>query len=225
MASDTSKYIITVDGVSGAGKSSTAKKAALALDILFIDTGAMYRGVALACLQKGIQSTQVSQVIELTKTLQFDFTDEGTLLLNGKDVSKEIRHPEVNNQVSDFCAIPQVRQHLVNLQRNVGNSRSSIVEGRDIGTVVFPEADFKFFLWADPAIRAERRLKELVAKGINITYDQVIKNIEDRDNKDSTREHSPLKQAEDAIRIDTTNLTLEEQVQCIVELVSDTFPK
>lgn len=216
---DKSNYIIAVDGVSGSGKSSTARTVAKQLGILYLDTGAMYRAVTYLCQSRGIPFTAPEKVSNLTSTMQFDFSPNGAILVNGQDLSVEIRSPQVSSQVSDYCTIPQVRQQLVDIQRKIGSTRSSILEGRDIGTVVFPDAKFKFYLWASPEVRAKRRLTELTSSGVSADYQGVLKNLQERDQKDSSRKHSPLVQAEGAKFIDTSDLSFDEQVKLIVDVV------
>ncbi|MBF0432396.1 MAG: (d)CMP kinase, partial [Fibrobacteria bacterium] len=183
-------YTIALDGVSGSGKSSTAKRVAERLNILYLDTGAMYRAVTYLCQQANIPFTDIKAVADFTNQLDFNFTDEGNICVNGDDLSYPIRTPKVSAQVSDYCTIPRVREVLVDLQRKIGNTRSSILDGRDIGTVVFPNSKFKYFLWASPEVRAKRRLLELQVKGITAEYDEILKNLEERDQKDSSRAHS-----------------------------------
>jgi cytidylate kinase len=214
------KYIIALDGVSGSGKSSTAKKVAEILDILYLDTGAMYRAVTFSCQKNDISFTEAEKVVRLTETLQFDFSEKGNILVNNEDLSAAIRKPEVSQQVSDYCSIPDVRKLLVNIQREIGSSRSSVLEGRDIGTVVFPDARFKFFLWGTPEVRAQRRIRELKQQGITAGYQEVLDNLLERDEKDTTRKHGPLIKADDAEFIDTTNLRFEDQVRIIVDKVT-----
>jgi cytidylate kinase len=215
-------YIIALDGVSGSGKSSTAKRVAEKLDIQYLDTGAMYRALTFLCQRIKIPFTNTTEVIRLSKTLQFDLSLGETLIVNKEDLSHQIRRPEVSAQVSDYCTIKEVREVLVRIQRQLGNSRSSIMDGRDIATVVFPEAKFKFFLWASPEVRAERRLKELKQKGISSSYEEVLLNLQERDKKDSSRKHSPLAQAEDAEFLDTSGLSFNDQVKMIVDKVTKT---
>jgi len=217
---DMEHYVIALDGVSGSGKSSTAKKVAEILDILYLDTGAMYRAVTHLCQENNILHTEPEKVIQLTKTLRFDLSPEGHILVKDEDLSHAIRQPRVSEQVSDYCMIPEVRELLVNTQREIGSSRSSILEGRDIGTVVFPEARFKFFLWATPEVRAKRRVRELKEKGVPADYQEVLHNLIARDEKDSCREYGPLMKAKKSEFIDTSNLNFEEQVRKIVDRVS-----
>ncbi|MFC1584497.1 (d)CMP kinase [Fibrobacterota bacterium] len=214
------QYVIALDGVSGSGKSSTARRAAEVLDILYLDTGAMYRTVTHLCQKNNIPPTNLHKATEFTRNLQFDVSANGQFLVNGEDVSGLIRLPRVNEEVSDYSAIPGVREIVVDIQREIGNSRSSILEGRDIGTVVFPDAKFKFFLWASPEVRTERRIRELQENGILADYKEVLANLNERDRKDSSRRHSPLTKAEDSIFIDTSHLNFEQQVRKITDMVS-----
>jgi cytidylate kinase len=214
------QFIIAIDGVSGAGKSSTAKAVAKALNILYLDTGAMYRAVTYLCQEKGIPPSDSDKVAQIARNTVIQFGEAGAVFANGADVSRAIRTPQVSAQVSDYCAIPEVRQFLVACQREIGASRSSVLDGRDIGTVVFPDAQFKFYLFATPEIRAKRRLKELKEKGIKSDYRTILANLHERDSKDSTRRHGPLQQAVDAEFIDTTNMDFSDQVKLIVNRVT-----
>jgi cytidylate kinase len=215
-------YVIAIDGVSGSGKSSTAKKAAEILNILYLDTGAMYRSLTYCCQKKKIPFSDESGVIGLGETLNYNFSEDGAIIVNDQDLSKVIREPQVSSQVSDYCAIPGVRKHIVAIQRKIGSIRSSVLEGRDIGTVVFPDTKFKFFFWASPEIRAQRRLKELQEKGISADFEEVKQNLLERDEKDSSRNHSPLIQAKDADFVDTSTMTFDDQVKIIVDKVTQT---
>jgi cytidylate kinase len=216
---ETVPYIIALDGVSGSGKSSTAKAVAKELSIVYLDTGAMYRAVTHLAQEACISWVEEEKVTQLASSLQFELDSQGNLKVNGQDLSHAIRTPRVGNEVSDYCKILGVRQALVRIQQEIGSQTSSILDGRDIATVVFPNAQYKFYLWANPEVRAERRFKELKEKGMVTTYEEVYQNLVLRDEKDSTREHSPLQKVEDAELIDTSNLTLEEQVRKIVDKV------
>lgn len=214
--------IIAIDGPAGSGKSTTAKLVAKKLGILHLDTGAMYRMVTLKGLQSGIAYTDPESLGKMAQTMKIRFDVESgkqRVWMDGQDVTADIRSREVTANVSDYCAVPVVREILVDQQRKIGKSQSTVLEGRDIGTVVFPDADFKFFLVADIAERAKRRQKELAGKGVQKDLEELKADIAERDRKDSTREHSPLRKADDAIEIDTSNLTIEEQVERIVDIV------
>jgi cytidylate kinase len=212
------QIIIAIDGHSSTGKSTLARQLANKLGYLYIDSGAMYRAVTLFALENGLVKEGVLDARALIRSLsdlQLHLGEEGgipTLYMNGRNVEREIRSMEVSEQVSVVAAIPQVRQKLVTLQRLAGAGRGVVMDGRDIGTVVFPHAELKLFLTAPLEIRAQRRYKELVAKGIAIQYEEVLKNIEERDYIDSHRERSPLVQAPDAVVLDNGNLGVEEQL-------------
>jgi cytidylate kinase len=208
--------IVAIDGPSGAGKSSIGKMLACALGALYIDSGAMYRAVALAVLEHGIGITDSKRVIAVAKDSLVSLSGEPASLkvsLNGRDVTTEIRGEEVTNAASVISTIPEVRQILVERQREVAAGESVVMDGRDIGTVVFPHADFKFFLTASPEMRARRRLEEELARNRNVTYDEVLADIAIRDKRDSTRTASPLVPAPDAIIVDSSNLSMEEVLE------------
>ena len=215
--------IIAIDGPAGSGKSTTAKIVAEKLGFLHINTGAMYRGIALQCLQQDINPNDTVKMEKiLSKTVfQFGGKDGSHLYMNGKDISSEITSAEVTESVSRISAIPIVREKLVNCQRKMADGQDVVLEGRDIGTVVFPNAKFKFFLIADINERARRRMKEMESKGEIVTLEELTGGLAERDRKDSTRAHSPLKKVEDAVEIDTTGLSIEDQVNCIVEIVKN----
>ena len=214
------KIIIAVDGPAGSGKSSTAKIASEKLGYIYIDTGAMYRAVALSWLLKGIEIDEkhVERILD-ESSIELKITDKGQrTFLNGKDVSEEIRSPEVTKAVSPISAMKLVREKMVDQQREMGKAGGVIMDGRDIGTVVFPKADLKIFFVADPDVRAQRRYNEIIAKGQECNFDELKQQIIARDKYDSEREISPLKQADDAILIDNTHMTLEVQADKIIEL-------
>jgi cytidylate kinase len=216
--------IIAIDGPAGSGKSTTAKLVAERLGILHLDTGAMYRCITLKGLESKIPYQDHKKIGEMSDNTEINFTMEQSrqqVLMDKKDVTEAIRSPEVTANVSDYCAVPVVREILVEQQRRIGRQQSSVLEGRDIGTVVFPDADFKFFLIADPKVRAERRQKELAAKGIRRSIEELVTDITERDRKDMTRSHSPLKKADTAVEIDTTALTIEEQVEKIIGYIKN----
>jgi cytidylate kinase len=214
-----SHYIVAIDGVSGSGKSSTAKAVAKELGILHLDTGAMYRAITFMALRSGVSPENAEALAALSSHVDIDLDPQGRLRIDGMDLSKDIRSPEVNAAVSDYARVPEVRKVLVEIQRRIGSRRSLVAEGRDMGSVVFPEARFKFFMWASPEVRATRRVIELEALGLPADYDEVLKNLADRDVKDSGRTHSPLVKAPDAIEIDTSRLTFPEQVAIITSHV------
>lgn len=207
-------FKIAIDGPGGAGKSTVAKAVAKKLNIDYIDTGAMYRALGLKMLRLGMAMSDGMELRTLLKETQIDFRGQD-IILDGEVVSDLIRTPEVSMAASDCSAFPIVREHMVAAQQKMGESKSVIMDGRDIGTVVFPDAKYKFFITADSKERALRRYKELVEKGQNAVYEQVLKEIEERDHNDSTRAASPLRQAEDAELLDTTNMTVQEAVDYI----------
>ena len=212
-------YIVAIDGVSGSGKSSTAKTVARQLGILHLDTGAMYRGVTFLALEKGLKPAQIDEISEMVLGLDWHADTSGKLTVGGRDLSREIRTDPVSSAVSDFARIPEVRHALVPIQRKIGMRQSAVVEGRDMATVVFPDARFKFFMDASPEVRAQRRVRELVSLGLPADYEQVLGNLQERDHKDSGREHSPLTLSPDAQVIDTSGLTFEGQVAIIVDRI------
>lgn len=208
--------IIAIDGPAGAGKSTTAKLLAEKLNYKYIDTGAMYRAVTLYALRNSIEPEQIDRLVDLVKGMDFRFENNGSkLLVNSENVSEAIRNPEVSNRVSEFSKIAEVRELLVQKQRVIGAEGGIVMEGRDITTAVFPNAELKIFLTADLDIRAYRRLIELKNKGLSIDLDDVRGNLETRDMIDSSREVNPLMITEDSIVIDTTKLTIDEQVEAI----------
>ncbi len=217
------KIIIALDGPAGSGKSTSAKIASEKLGYIYIDTGAMYRAVTYSWLQMElpIEEKYAEEVIAKT-TIELKITENGQgTFVNGQDVSKEIRTPEVTKAVSPVSAMGYVREKMVEQQREMGKGGGVIMDGRDIGTVVFPNAELKIFFVADPEIRAIRRQKELIAKGENVTVEEIKAQIIARDKYDSEREISPLKQADDAIMIDNTQMSLDEQSNKIVELAKE----
>lgn len=208
--------IIAIDGPAGAGKSTTAKLLAERLNYQYIDTGAMYRAVTLYALRKNIKPEQVQDLIDLVKEMKFQFKNNGSVLfINSEDVTESIRSPEVSEKVSEYSQIAEVRRLLVKKQKEIGGKGGIVMEGRDITTTVFPDAELKIFLTADLDIRAYRRLIELKNKGMDIDLENVKDNLTIRDTIDSSRETSPLMITEDSIVIDTTQLTIDEQVDLI----------
>jgi len=214
--------IIAIDGPAATGKSSTAKAVAEKLGFMYLDTGAMYRAVTLAVLEKDISLTNEYTLESFLTSLDLNILYiEKTLMieLDQLDVTDRIRDPEVTAKVSEVSALPAVRKTMVKFQRKLASGKDCIVEGRDIGTVVFPNADLKFYMIADASIRAERRKKDLLTLGKNKDISELETEIKNRDRKDSTRVHSPLSKAEDSIIIDTSHLDFHEQVNIIVEKI------
>lgn len=221
------KIIIALDGPAGSGKTTTAKIVADKLGYLYIDTGAMYRAVTLAWLRQDKEYSDAG-VIAMLDSLQIELRQSEVgqrTILNGEDVSEDIRLPEVTKLVSPVSAIAEVRDKLVAMQREIGNAGGVVMDGRDIGTAVFPNAELKVFLVASIETRANRRTKELLAKGMEVNEELIKKEIADRDHYDSNREHSPLRKAEDAIEIDTSDMTLQEQADTIIKLADTIIQK
>ncbi len=218
---------VAIDGPAGAGKSTIAKAAAAKFGFIYVDTGAIYRTVGLAAQRAGIDRTEARKVIPLLPGLRvrFDYGEDGTqrMFLNDEDVSSLIRTPEISLYASAVSAIPEVRSFLLDMQRNMAATRSVVMDGRDIGTVVLPDAGLKIFLTASPEARAKRRLLELEAKGDPSTYEEVLADMIERDKNDTTRAAAPLKQAEDAVLVDTSDLTLEESIDRVCGLIRERF--
>lgn len=207
--------VVAIDGYSSCGKSTIAKALAKKLHFIYVDSGAMYRAVALYFLRNNIDLQDHDKVTAALKDIHLNFHSrdyETHITLNGEEVSEEIRQMPVSEQVSTVAAIREVRIEMVKQQQRMGKSKSIVMDGRDIGTVVFPNAQVKLFMTADPKIRAERRYKELLPKNPNITLEEIFDNLAHRDYQDTTREESPLMRAEDAIVLDNTDLTQEQQL-------------
>lgn len=223
------KITIAIDGFSSTGKSTIAKELARHLGYIYVDTGAMYRAVSLYALQQKIIGKDHFEVARLIQelpniTLQFQYNEKlgfAEMYLNGVNVEKEIRTLEVSGYVSRVAEISEVRAKLVQQQQEMGKNKGVVMDGRDIGTVVFPDAELKIFMTASPATRAQRRFDELTAKGDAVQYDEVLENVIQRDHIDTNRKDSPLVKAEDAIEIDNSHLTREEQFDAVLELVSE----
>jgi len=216
-------YIIAVDGPAGAGKSTLSKRLAKKLGISYIDTGAMYRASAIYALEMGVDPTVDSEKLKkLFKTIEIDFKiedNEQKIYLNEVDVSREIREPNISSYASAISAIPFVRDELVAMQRKLADGKSLLMDGRDIGTNVFPNADIKIYLTADIKERAKRRHLELTEKGEKQNYEQVLDDMIKRDENDKNRSYAPLKQADDAILVDTTENNLEESFEILLNIV------
>lgn len=214
-----SQVTIAIDGPAGSGKSTVARRVAERLGLLYLDSGAMYRAVTLLAMQEELAANSL-KLIDRVKACHIEFTDNGkTLLLNAEDVSLQIRTPAVNKLVADVAKIPEIRHEIVKHQQRIGAEGSIIAEGRDLTTIVFPNADFKFYLDASVTERAKRRLAELQAQNVDVTLGAVETEIRERDEKDTTREHSPLRTADDAIVVDTTDKTIDEVVNLIISHV------
>ena len=218
------KFVVAIDGLAGSGKSTTAKGVARLLKFFYLDTGAMYRAFTLKYLhavkKKGkISMTLVRELLRATEINLLQKKNETKVYLDRDDVTTAIRTPEVSGFVSQISAIPEVREWMVARQRAVAEGKHVVCEGRDIGTVVFPDAQVKIFMQADIKVRAERRQKELGEKNIEVNQSDVVENIKFRDRYDSSREHSPLKKAPDAVVVDTTYLTIEEEIELVKEIV------
>jgi len=211
------KIVIALDGYSGTGKSSTAKEVAKDLGYIYIDSGAMYRATTYYFLENQVDLTDTKSVENALNSIRISFSGN-QVILNGEDISNEIRTMRINENVSAVSAIKEVRVAMVAQQQQIGQDRGIVMDGRDIGTVVFPDAELKVFMTANPDVRAERRQKELAEKGIHEELNAIKVNLLDRDKIDSSRAESPLKKANDAVEVDTSYLTFNEQVDKIVEL-------
>lgn len=215
-------YKIAIDGPAASGKSTTAKSLAQKLGYIYIDTGAMYRACALRSLQDNINLSDKDQLKKMLENIKIDIKHNkngNRILLDDVDVTQRIRENDITRKSSEIAIIPQVREKMVELQREIGKNGGVVMDGRDIGTVVFPDADFKFFMDAKPEIRAQRRLIENQKRGISSNYNEILKELKWRDQNDSKRKIAPLKKANDAILIDTSNLTIKQQVERIMEII------
>lgn len=227
------KIIIAIDGFSSTGKSTVAKQIAKHLGYIYIDSGAMYRAVTFFAMTQGFidnEKFNIEGLISKLKSIDigFKFNEDlgfAEVYLNGENIEKQIRTLEVSNFVSIVSAIPEVRQQLVLQQQKMGIKKGVVMDGRDIGTVVFPDAELKLFMTASADTRALRRFQELKSKGENVLYEDVLKNVQERDYLDSTREDSPLFKADDAIEIDNSNMSMEEQFETILKLVMTVLNK
>jgi len=215
---------VAIDGPAGAGKSSVAKLVSKKLGYIYVDTGALYRTVGLYSIRKGIDTKNADSVIETLKDINVElkFIDDAQhVFLNGEDVSEAIRTPEASMGASNVSAIPKVREFLFDLQRDIAKKNDVIMDGRDIGTVVLPDAQIKIFLTASAESRAQRRYKELIEKGEKVDFNDVLDDINKRDYQDSHREIAPLKQAEDAVFVDNSNCNLEEGAQLLLDIIKE----
>lgn len=218
-------YSIAIDGPSGAGKSSLARRVASALGFIYVDTGAIYRTVGLASYRAGIDCKDAEAVGKILPRLniqmRFNAAGEQRMYLDEEDVSSRIRMPEISICASDVSTLPVVRSYLLDMQRRMAKDNNVIMDGRDIGTVVLPDADLKIFMTASSAARAQRRLLELQAKGVRANFEDVFRDIEYRDQQDSTRAAAPMRAAEDAVVLDTTNLNLEESYRLLCRTIEE----
>ncbi len=214
------KEVVAIDGPSGAGKSTVAKLVAGKLGYFYLNTGAMYRAVALYLNRKGKTPDDVITEDDL-KGIDLDFDNDGNIFLNGENVSEKILSPDISKLASDFSKLPVVRKVLTDQQRKIGLKKPSVLEGRDIGTVVFPDAKYKFFLDATPEERAKRRYLQLKEKNpdLGVSFEEILKQQLERDRQDSSRDIAPLKKADDAIYIDTTGMEIEDVVKKILEFI------
>ncbi|MBB2949750.1 MULTISPECIES: (d)CMP kinase [Sphingobacterium] len=213
-------FIIAIDGFSSCGKSTVAKALAKKLKFVFIDSGAMYRAVTLYFLREGIDMKDDKAIAEALENIHIDFIpndDKTEIHLNDEDISDEIRQMYISDMVSEVSTIKAVRQAMVKQQQKLGRRRNIVMDGRDIGTTVFPDADMKIFMTADPQVRANRRYLELTNKGEQVTIDEIVKNLAHRDHIDSTREESPLRKAEDAIVLDNSYMSQEDQLTFVID--------
>jgi len=212
-------FRIAVDGPSGAGKSTIAKAIAAKLSIDYIDTGAMYRAVGYKMLKEGVAMDDLPAIEKMLADTEIDFS-QGNIYLDGENINGYIRTEEISKQASDCSALAVVRAKLTEQQQKMGEKKSVIMDGRDIGTVVFPDAEYKFFITASAEERAARRYKELIEKGQDVTFEKVLADIQQRDYNDSTREINPLRKADDALEIDTTEMSIDEVVGLICSKMS-----
>jgi cytidylate kinase len=224
MVTKPKELIIAIDGPAASGKSTTAREVARRLKYIYIDSGAMYRAVTLKALRENISVKNMDQVAELAEKLELEFerNDHKTIIfMDGVNVSEEIRTPEIDRNISPVAANPAVRKIMVKKQQMMGKNGGVVMDGRDIGTVVFPKADLKIFMIASVTERAIRRKKEMEQKGVQLDIEKVETDIEYRDQQDQSRAFGPLKKANDAVEINTTRLTIEEQITKILELVRE----
>ncbi len=215
---------VAIDGPAGAGKSTIAKAASKELGFIYVDTGALYRAVALNAVRKGVinDDAAIIKMLDETKVeLAFDENSTQCVILNGEDVSSLIRTQEISMGASNVSKIPEVRAFLLELQRSIARTNNVIMDGRDIGTVVLPDAQVKIFLFASPECRAQRRYKELIEKGESVTFDEALDDVNKRDYQDSHREIAPLKPTDESIMADTSKLTLQESIDYIISIIKE----
>lgn len=218
---------IAIDGPAGAGKSTIAKRVAEKLGLIYVDTGAMFRAIALYMTGKCVKSNEIDKVKEELNNICLDIVYENgeqQIILNDENVSKLIRNPEISKAASSFAQVPEVRERLLILQRELADKRPVVMDGRDIGTKVLPSASVKIFLTADVKVRAERRYKELTEKGEKVNLEDIMSDIKSRDEQDMNRKVSPLVQAGDAVLVDTSSLSIDEVVDAIIKIACDKNP-
>lgn len=216
--------VVAVDGTAGSGKGSITKIVAEKLNLVTIDTGAMYRSVTLAMLEQNIGIEDIEKIENILKDIKIEFVEDGKdkkVLLNGRDVTLKIRSKEVNEFVSPVSTVRVVREYLANMQREMAKSIDVIMEGRDIGTNVFPNADVKIYLDATPEERAKRRFRQNEENGIDIPFEEILKNVKERDYIDSHRKIAPLTKAPDAVYIDSTGMTIDEEAEAVIKIINE----
>jgi len=221
-------FVVAIDGPAGTGKGTVAKIVAERLNLIYIDTGAMYRAVCVKALRNNIEPEEIEKIEKILKNISIKINKKDgkqQVLLDGEDVTEEIRTPLVDSYVAKFAAIKQVREKMTPLQREMRSEGNIIMEGRDITTVVFPDAEVKIYLDAEIEERAKRRYKQNIEKGINCTYEEVLKSIKERHILETTRKIAPLRQADDAVYLDTTKLSIEEVVQRVTEIINEKINK
>ena len=213
------EFIVAIDGPAGSGKGTITKKISTELGLVSIDTGATYRCVALNMLQENVGLDEEAKIKQILENINIDLKPDGKIFLNGEDVTNKIRTPEVSKFVSPVSALKIVRDKMVDIQRKMAEGKNAIMEGRDIGTVVFPNANVKIYLDATPEERANRRMKQMAEKGIKLDYQQVLQEIIERDTRDLNRAIAPLKKADDAIYVDSSNMTIDEVTNKIIQII------
>ena len=216
---------VAIDGPSGAGKSTVSRSVAKTFGFIYVDTGAMYRTIGLAAYRKGLDTKDKPSIIgilpELNIELKYNDENEQRMYLNGEDVSADIRLPDISMCASNVSAMPEVRAYLMDMQRQMAKRYDVIMDGRDIGTVILPDADVKIFLTASAEERAKRRYNELIAKGIETSFEEVLEDMKKRDAQDSSRKTAPLKPADDAVVLDTSDMSFDESISAVCKLISE----